>query len=137
LTVDRLAFKDLNKNGQLDNYEDWRLSVDERAADLASKMTKEQIAGLILYSGHQKIPGGGFGRGGTYKGKPFKESGMKASALSDQQITFLTNDNLRHVLFTSVENPAVAAQWNNNAQALVESLGFGIPSNNSSDPRQR
>ena len=46
LTVDGLAFKDLNKNGSLDKYEDWRLPVDERAKDLASKMSVEQIAGL-------------------------------------------------------------------------------------------
>ena len=137
LTVDRYAFKDLNKNGSLDVYEDWRLSADDRAADLAAQMSKEQIAGLMLYSGHQRIPGGGFGRGGTYGGKPYKESGAKASALSDQQIEFLTNDNLRHVLFTSVESPAVAAQWNNNAQALVEGLALGIPTNNSSDPRHQ
>lgn len=137
LTVDRYAFKDLNKNGTLDKYEDWRLSVDERAADLASKMSIEQIAGLMLYSGHQRIPGGGFGRGGTYSGKPYEESGAKASDLSDQQEEFLTNDNLRHVLLTSVESPEVAAQWNNNAQALVEGLGLGIPANNSSDPRHQ
>jgi beta-glucosidase len=56
LTVDRLGFKDLNKNGQLDKYEDWRLSADERAKDLASKMSVEQIAGLMLYSRHQSIP---------------------------------------------------------------------------------
>jgi len=31
LTVDGLAFKDLNKNGRLDKYEDWRLPVAERA----------------------------------------------------------------------------------------------------------
>ncbi len=37
--------KDLNKNGSLDKYEDWRLPVDERAKDLASKMSVEQIAG--------------------------------------------------------------------------------------------
>ena len=36
LTVNGLAFKDLNKNGKLDNYEDWRLSAAERAKDLAS-----------------------------------------------------------------------------------------------------
>jgi beta-glucosidase len=50
LTVDGLAFKDLNKNGKLDKYEDWRLPVDVRAKDLASKMSVEQIAGLMLYS---------------------------------------------------------------------------------------
>ncbi|HEY3390209.1 MAG TPA: glycoside hydrolase family 3 N-terminal domain-containing protein, partial [Prolixibacteraceae bacterium] len=136
LTVDRLAFKDLNKNGKLDAYEDWRLPVDERAKDLAAKLSVEQIAGLMLYSGHQAIPSAAGGRfGGTYNGKPFPESGAKSSDLSDQQKTFLTNDNLRHVLITSVESPAVSAQWNNNAQALVEGIGFGIPANNSSDPR--
>ncbi|MDP3912503.1 MAG: glycoside hydrolase family 3 N-terminal domain-containing protein [Bacteroidota bacterium] len=136
LTVDRLAFKDLNKNGTVDPYEDWRLPVDERAKDLATKMSVEQIAGLMLYSGHQAIPVMGAGRyGGTYNGKPFKESGASASDLSDQQKKFLTEDNLRHVLITSVQSPAVSAQWNNNAQALVEGIGLGIPANNSSDPR--
>jgi beta-glucosidase len=137
LTVDRFAFKDLNKNGELDKYEDWRLSAKARAEDLASKMTIEQIAGLMLYSGHQRIPGGGFGSGGTYEGKTFEESGAPSSNLTDQQIEFLTNDNLRHVLITSVESPEVAAIWNNNAQALVEGLGLGIPANNSSDPRHQ
>ena len=136
LTIDRLAFKDLNKNGQLDRYEDWRLPVDERAKDLASKLSIEQIAGLMLYSAHQAIPAAAQGQfGGTYSGKPYPESGANASDLSDQQKKFLTDDNLRHVLITSVKNPAIAAQWNNNAQVLVEGIGFGIPANNSSDPR--
>jgi len=135
LIVDRYAFKDLNRNGELDPYEDWRLSATDRALDLAARMTVEQIAGLMLYSGHQRIPGGGFGRGGTYNGKPYNESGALPYDLSDEQVEFLTNDNLRHVLITSVESPEVAARWNNNAQALVEGLGLGIPANNSSDPR--
>ncbi len=129
------AFKDLNKNGGLDPYEDWRLPYDERAKDLASKMTIEQIAGLMLYSGHQAIPAGGGRFGGTYDGKPYAESGAKAWDLSDDQKDFLVNDNLRHVLVTSVESPEVAARWNNNVQALVEGIGLGIPANNSSDPR--
>lgn len=136
LTVDGLAFKDLNKNGKLDRYEDWRKPVAERAKDLASQMTLDQIAGLMLYSRHQAVPaqaGGYFG--GTYNGKPFPESDAKSHDLSDQQKAFLTTDNLRHVLMTSVENPTVSALWNNNVQALVESIGVGIPANNSSDPR--
>lgn len=137
LTVDRYAFKDLNKNGQLDAYEDWRLPAGERAKDLAAQMTIDQIAGLMLYSGHQSIPGGGFRGGNTYNGKAFDESGAEASDLSDQQIDFLTNDNLRHVLITRVESPEVAAVWNNNAQALVEGIDLGIPANNSSDPRHQ
>ena len=136
IQVDGLAFKDLNKNGVLDTYEDWRKPVAERAKDLASKMTVEQIAGLMLYSRHQSIPAQEVGMfTGTYNEKPFSKSGAKSSDLSDQQIAFLTKDNLRHVLMTSVESPIVAATWNNNIQALVEGIGMGIPSNNSSDPR--
>ncbi|MBL7856764.1 MAG: glycoside hydrolase family 3 C-terminal domain-containing protein [Cyclobacteriaceae bacterium] len=136
LTVDQWGFKDLNKNGQLDQYEDWRLSADERAADLASKMSIEQIAGLMLYSRHQSIPGASRGfMASTYNKKPFDESGADASSLSDQQKKFLTDDNLRHVLITAVQSPEVAAQWNNNMQALVEGLGLGIPANTSTDPR--
>ena len=136
LTKDRLAFKDLNRNSTLDPYEDWRLSADDRAKDLASKLSVEQIAGLMLYSRHQRIPSGSEGfMAGSYNGKPFAESGAKASDLSDQQKKFLGEDNLRHVLITIVESPEVAAQWNNNAQAFVEGLGMGIPINTSSDPR--
>jgi beta-glucosidase len=136
IQVDGLAFKDLNKNGKLDIYEDWRKPVAERAKDLAAKMTVEQMAGLMLYSRHQAIPAQEAGMfTGTYNGKPFSKSGAKSSDLSDQQIGFLTTDNLRHVLMTSVESPTVAATWNNNIQALVEGIGMGIPSNNSSDPR--
>jgi beta-glucosidase len=132
------AFKDLNRNGTLDPYEDWRLSADERARDLASKMSLDQIAGLMLYSAHQAIPAGARGfRPSTYDGKPYEESGADPSDLSDQQKEFLTDDGLRHVLITSVESPEVAARWNNNAQALVEGIGLGIPANNSSDPRHR
>jgi beta-glucosidase len=130
------AFKDLNRNGELDVYEDWRLPAKERATDLASRMSVEQIAGLMLYSAHQSIPAAGR-RGGNYNGQPYEESGADPWDLSDDQRDFLTNDNLRHVLVTSVESPEVAAKWSNNVQALVEGIGLGIPANNSSDPRHR
>lgn len=136
LSKDGYAFKDLNRNGKLDIYEDWRNSFESRAKDLASKMTIEQIAGLMLYSGHQSIPARSRGFGsGTYNGKPISESDAKAYDLSDQQKQFLSKDNLRHVLITSVESPEVAARWNNNLQAMVEGLALGIPANTSSDPR--
>ncbi|HEX3166328.1 MAG TPA: glycoside hydrolase family 3 N-terminal domain-containing protein [Chitinophagaceae bacterium] len=136
ITVNGFAFKDLNKNGKLDKYEDWRLPVDERAKDLASKMSVEQIAGLMLYSAHQAIPANARGFGaGTYGGKPIDSSGMQPYDISDQQKKFLKDDNLRHVLVTRVMSPEVAAKWNNNVQSFVEALGLGIPANNSTDPR--
>lgn len=48
LDVDGLTFKDLNGNGVLDPYEDWRLSPEERAADLVSRMSPEEKAGLMV-----------------------------------------------------------------------------------------
>lgn len=58
-----LAFKHLNKNDTLDTYEDWRLSVEERARDLADKLPVAGMAGLMLYSRYQSVP--------TAPGDPF------------------------------------------------------------------
>jgi len=136
ITKDGFKFKDLNKNGKLDPYEDWRLPVDERAKDLAKRLSVEQIAGLMLYSGHQAIPANERGfAAGTYNGKAFSQSGVNPWDLSDAQKVFLKDDNLRHVLLVGVKSPEIAARWNNTMQAYVEGIGFGIPANNSSDPR--
>lgn len=136
IAEDGYAFKDLNRNGKLDKYEDWRLGFEERAIDLASQLSDEEIAGLMLYSAHQQIPAQSKGYGAsTYDGKPLEESGAKPSDLSDEQKAFLKDDNLRAVLITKVQSPEIAAQWNNNVQAYVEGLGHGIPANNSSNPR--
>lgn len=45
-----LKFKDLNKNGKLDGYEDWRLTASQRSKDLVSKMSLEEKAGFLLIS---------------------------------------------------------------------------------------
>ncbi len=114
LTVRGHAFKDLNRNGELDPYENWRWPAYQRAVDLASRLSIEEIAGLMLYSAHQAVP---------------------TPAITDAQKKFLEDDNLRHVLVTTVGSPEIAARWNNNVQAFVEGLGCGVPANNSSDPR--
>jgi len=132
----RLAFKDLNRSGALDPYEDWRLPARKRAEDLASRLSIEQIAGLMLYSPHQSIPAVGRGRFvSTYDGQSFAESAVQPWALSDQQKELLTKEHLRHVLVTSVESAEIAARWNNELQSFAEGLPLGIPVNNSSDPR--
>ena len=108
------VFKDLNRNGALDIYEDWRRPARLRAQDLAAQLSIEEIAGLMLYSAHQAVP---------------------TPDITERQKKFLEEDNLRAVLVTTVESPEVAARWNNNVQAFVEGLGHGVPANNSSDPR--
>lgn len=137
LEKDGLHFKDLAHDGNFYPYEDWRLSADERARDLAARLSIDQIAGLMLYSRHQFVPGMSipyFGKV-TYDGKELPESTAPFSALSDQQIQFLSEDYLRHVLVVSVSSPADAASWNNNLQAFAEKEPWGIPVSISSDPR--
>ena len=48
ITVDGQQFKDLNGNGKLDPYEDWRLSVDERINDLVAQMDDTEKVGMMM-----------------------------------------------------------------------------------------
>ncbi|MCC8022194.1 MAG: beta-glucosidase, partial [Clostridiales bacterium] len=138
LERDGLYFKDLEKDGRLHPYEDWRLPAAERAADLASRLSVEEIAGLMQYSMHQMVPGQGdsLADGNVlYAGKPFQESRLPPCALSDQQIQILKDEFVRHVLVAVVRDASTSARWNNRMQAMAESLPHGIPVNISSDPR--
>ena len=48
LEVDGLKFKDMNKNGSLDVYEDWRKETPERVADIISQMDVKEEVGLLF-----------------------------------------------------------------------------------------
>src|SRR5215813_7135816 len=48
LTQDGITFRDLNKNGKLDPYEDPRCPIEERVEDLLQQMTLEEKAGLMF-----------------------------------------------------------------------------------------
>ena len=114
LEQDGFAFKDLNRNGVLDVYEDWRKPVQARAADLASQLTLEEICGLMFYS-----------------------SAVDAASpeLAPKVLDYLEKDHIRHMLIRNVASPSVGAEWSNAVQAYCEAARLGIPSNNSSDPR--
>ena len=136
IEVDGFAFKDLNRNGVLDAYEDWRRPSRERAENLASQLTLDEIAGLMVYSKSLSIPHtNATSRKITYNGKPFLEAKVPASDLSDQQRVMVVDDKIRHILIKAIRSPYLAAVWNNNIQALCEGVDHGIPANNSSDPR--
>lgn len=128
---DGFAFKSFDGSDTLLPYEDWRLDANVRAADLAGRLSRREIAGLMLYSPQNRLPM----VNDTYGGKPFAGSGAKAWHLSDGQKKYLKDDNLRHLLVFNIDSPESAARWNNAVQAYVEGLGHGIPANNSSDPR--
>ena len=50
IEVDGLKFKDLNANGELDPYEDWRLTSEERAKNLLSLMDEDEKIGLLWHA---------------------------------------------------------------------------------------
>ena len=105
------AFKDLNRNGKLDPYEDWRLPVEERAKDLASQLSVEEMSGLMLYPVQEPTDG----------------EDKRAEQVDNRKIRFfLSNQSTRENSIT----------WSNAMQARVEkSDPHGIPVNLSSDPR--
>lgn len=115
LNVGGKLFKDLNRNGKLDKYEDWRLTPQQRAEDLAKQVSIEQIAGLMLYSAHQR---------------------NLSPELNEEQKTMLGVDNVRTVLNADTSATVeITAKWNNAMQEYAETLPLGIPANTSSDPR--
>ena len=58
VTVDGKQFKDLNANGRLDKYEDWRLSVDDRINDLVAQMTDTEKVGMMMINDNNAGCGG-------------------------------------------------------------------------------
>ena len=74
LYVDGNAFKDHNRNGNLDIYEDWRKTPAERAADLVAQMPVEYLSGLMTNGHTVNVPGYSSMSvsGILYNGKPFQ-----------------------------------------------------------------
>lgn len=116
LENDGFVFKDMAGTGELLPYEDWRLTPEERAADLAARLSPEEIAGLMCFSGHQIV---------------FEDE------LTDEQKTFL-DLQLRSILNSGglVNAPdEKQIHWNNLIQRYVEGKGHSIPCYIASDPR--
>ena len=51
ITIDGNSFRDLNKNGKLDVYEDSKQSHEARINDLLKQMTLEEKAGMMFING--------------------------------------------------------------------------------------
>ena len=134
--ADGLAFKNLSGTDDLLPYEDWRLSPEQRAEDLAGRLSLEEIAGLMLFSPHQTVPflpGGKFC--GHYDGGDFVEGVTDPASLTDEQKQFIGSGHLRNVLLNHFDAASDVVIWNNRLQSLAEQQKWGIPICISSDPR--
>jgi beta-glucosidase len=143
-------FKDLNKNGKLDNYEDWRLPIESRVKDLISQMTLEEKIGFMListsrmegdYAFQADAPKAEIKSGfneedlvqniNMFSKKPLPVPVMSAVGTTKA----VTQYNLRHFILRANTSAKNMAEWSNKLQQLCESSRLGIPAIVASNPR--
>ncbi len=145
-----LNFKDLNKNGKLDAYEDWRLSNDKRAKNLLSLMSLEEKVGFMLIStalmknDRGTEPGAApapitsdfneedqVQKNNMFTRKPLPVEMMMSAGTSKGVKDF----HLRHFILRANAPAKTMAEWANKLQALCEAEPLGIPAIIASNPR--
>lgn len=124
LTVDGLAFKDLNRSGRLEPYKDWRLPPAERARDLLSRMTLAEKAGTMVHAnppavGSAALPGAGLA---------WDMPGIQDLLVRRHITTFLNRLSA---------SASALAQQHNDLQAMAEQGRLGLPVSLSTDPRNQ
>lgn len=121
ISVEGLRFRDLDRDGKLSPFEDWRLSSAQRAADLVARMTLEEKAGEMM---HGTLPAlGGMVPG---RGQGYDLAKLKPLILDRYVTTFITRLS---------GDPAWLAEQNNAVQAIAEQGRLGVPVTISTDPR--
>jgi beta-glucosidase len=121
-TANGETFRDLNKNGRLDPYEDPRRPVEERIADLLAQMTLEEKAGLLFHTMIAMHADGSLVEG---------QGPFGAMSTADLVVTRQMN----HFNVLAAADPRPMAEWHNRLQQLAEQTRLGIPVTISSDPR--
>ena len=137
LTDGDFSFRDLNKNGRLDVYEDFRESVNNRVEDLLSQMTIEDKAGQMF------ITMIGMGRNGNHLDVPPIHKDILDDPLFEVGIFFSLETNaemivkrkMSHFNILHAYTPEAIARFNNNLQRKAERTRLGIPVTIATDPR--
>ncbi len=119
LEVDGYRFKDHNGNGVLDPYEDWRLSPQERAADLVARMTTAEKAGTMMH--------------GTLIIND--DDGRIYSDPESDNYEYIYNRHINTLITRQEGNVRNMATDNNALQQLAETTPHAIPVSISTDPR--
>jgi beta-glucosidase len=127
LTMDAFTFRDLNKNGQLDIYEDSRKPVDARVNDLLSQMTLEEKAGTMFFMMISMK------KDGSVSEKPSISDPFSFLVPGTSKMMFMKHLNHFNILYGTGRREM--ANWNNNIQKLAERTRLGIPVTIGTDPR--
>lgn len=132
IEVDGLQFKDLNGDGELTPYEDWRLSAEERADNLVSLMTIDEKIGQMVINSR---PMGIFqtDRNLTSHGGVLDESESNADrsifgeAVKLGSTSSIVDYHIRHFILRTNPKPAQLAIWINTLNEVAEGTRLGIP----------
>ncbi len=126
-----LPFRDLNKNGRIDVYEDWRQPVEARVADLLSQMTLEEKAGMLMIDQLNADSGG---QVPELAGTLINGAQMRRFIFRNT-ITNSPSEAGHHPFFGAQLTPYETGQFMNAVQELCESTRLGIPALFKSNPR--
>lgn len=118
-------YRDLNKNGKLDIFEDRRQPVEAREEDLIGQMTLEEKAGMLF------INGSVVNDDGSIEGGSYKDNFVAMLTAKDQMI----EQKMNHFNLWAAPHTQAAALWSNNIQRFAEETRLGIPLTIASDPR--
>ncbi len=132
ITVDGMTFRDLNKNGELDVYEDRRADVNERVSDLLSQMSLEEKAGSMY------ITMIGIAPDGSPVDRPFLSTDpidLMAMTMLPQSSEMLIDKKMNSFNIIHSPDAETLARFNNNIQKIAERTRLGIPVTIASDPR--
>jgi len=125
LQVDHLRFKDLNKNGKLDPYEDWRRPVEERVSDLIAQMTLEEKAGMMVGPTLPMGPDGTVSEESSGRRNPFAaDAPPMASPGTTEAIQKL---HITQFINRVNTDAGTMATWLNRVQEIAEKSRLGIP----------
>ena len=127
ITLDGFTFRDLNKNGKPDVYEDIRCKREDRVNDLLSQMNLEEKAGLMF------IPPVSMRKDGSISEKPSLSDIFSFMSAGTSGMLFRKHINHFNIFFGTGKKEM--AQWYNNLQKLAERTRLGIPVTIASDPR--
>jgi beta-glucosidase len=113
--VDSCTFKDLNRDGALQPYEDWRLSESARAVDLVARLSTEEKAG---YAFHASLPSG--------------DDGYDLAAVR----SLVVDRNITSAITRYATTADELAAAHNSLQEIAElETTWGVPLTISTDPR--
>ncbi len=125
-TQGSISYRDLNKNGKMDTYEDVSQPIEKRIDDLIAQMNVEEKAGMMFINGTV------INKDGTLE-KRADATGPAARMPS--AIENIEQRKMNHFNYWAAPDVQAMATGYNAMQKLAENARLGIPITIASDPR--